>query len=199
MMRDEQAHWQALHAQIDQLAQQLAQADSLSAEQVAATLASRARQWAAAPPVAATDLLSVLVFGLGEHRYAFALEHVDEVLPLRQLTVLPGTPPFVRGIANVRGRILAVLDLACILERPPAGLAERTYLLVLQSAEMEFGLLVDRVLGVQQLARSAIQTQQAGLSGLARQLIIGISPEQWTVLDGARLLAEPSLCIEDRD
>ncbi len=56
-------------------------------------------------------LLELLEFRLASERYAVETRYVSEVHPLRDLTPLPGTPPFVRGIVNLRGRILPVYDL----------------------------------------------------------------------------------------
>ncbi|QNM97540.1 chemotaxis protein CheW [Chitinimonas koreensis] len=170
-----------------------------SAEQLAEERAERSRQWAAPPPAVAADTLVLLLFTLGEETYAVELAHVDTVLPIRQLTPLPGTPDFVRGIVGVRGRVVSVLDLRLLFALPRRGLADRNHLVVLRSAEMEFGLLADRIVGVQSLDPALLQTEQAGLAGLRRSVLRGIGPQQWQVLDGARLLAEPSLRIDDND
>jgi purine-binding chemotaxis protein CheW len=60
---------------------------------------------------AASARLEVVEFLLAQERYGIATRCVREVLPLVELTPLPGVPPFVLGIANVRGQIVSVLDL----------------------------------------------------------------------------------------
>ena len=88
----------------------------------------------------------MLRFGISGELYAIGSEHVAQVLPLSQYTPLPNTPPYVLGIVSVRGRIVSVLDLRVLFELPRASLSDRSFLLILHSAEMEFGLLIDRVL-----------------------------------------------------
>ena len=63
-----------------------------------------ARPQSSAP--APSTMLELLEFRLSVERYALEIRHVQDVHPLRELTPLPCTPPFVLGIVNVRGRIL---------------------------------------------------------------------------------------------
>src|SRR5438105_2245634 len=83
---------------------------TMNAKQI---LHARAQALARAPERAsATEAsLDVLEFRLGKERYAVESRYVREIIPLKTLTPLPCTPSFVAGIVNVRGRIVAVLDL----------------------------------------------------------------------------------------
>lgn len=86
-------------------------------------LRDRAHLLARPPEQAATadTQLEVLEFRLAQERYAVETRHVREVCPLKDLTPLPCTPPFVLGVVNVRGCILPVLDLKIFLSyRRPA-------------------------------------------------------------------------------
>src|SRR5690606_23225 len=100
---------------------------------------------------------------------------------------------------NVRGHIVSVLDLRVLFELPRGGLSDKNFLVVLQSPAMEFGLLIDRVLGVTRIDRGMVQTELASLSGVREAYLLGVTPEQWTVLDGARLLGDPSLRVAAED
>ncbi|MNE88155.1 CheW-like domain protein [compost metagenome] len=82
-----------------------------------------------------------------------------------------------------------------LFELPVGGLAERSFLLILHGAEMEFGLLIDRVLGVAQIHREALQGGPANLYGVRANYLLGVTSEQCTVLDGARLLGDPNLRV----
>src|SRR6202165_5083726 len=64
------------------------------------------------------DTLDALVFALGSELYALPATQVHEVRPLGWLTPLPGTPPFLAGLINVRGRIVPVVDLRPLLGLP---------------------------------------------------------------------------------
>ncbi|NQD95809.1 purine-binding chemotaxis protein CheW, partial [Pseudomonas sp. CrR25] len=127
--------------------------------------------------------------------YAIESEHVAEVMPLAQFTPLPGTPPHVLGIVNVRGHIVSLVDLRVLFELPISGLSDKNFMAILRSSEMEFGLLIDRVQGIARLRRDALQGELANLSGIRAAYLLGVTAEQCTVLDGERLLGDPSLRV----
>ncbi|WP_043238375.1 chemotaxis protein CheW [Stutzerimonas azotifigens] len=167
-----------------------------AAEERDQRLLERTRAWAVAPEAEQPDgWLEVLAFNLGGETYAVASEHVALVMPLSQYTPLPGTPPYVLGIVNVRGRIVSVLDLRVLFELPNEGLSDKNFLAILQGPEMEFGLLIDRVLGIRHIHRDALQKQVANLTGIRSAYLLGVTAGQWTVLDGARLLDDPGMRV----
>ena len=194
-MNNEQ-RWQRIHQRLGQFQQRLSSGFAIDAETRDARLSERTRQWAAsAEEEQSQGWLDVLSFRLGDELYAIESEHVAEVLPLTQFTPLPGTPPYVLGIVNVRGHIVSLLDLRVLFELPIGGLSDKNFLAILRSPEMEFGLLIDRVQGVARIRRDALQGEVANLSGVRAAYLLGVTAEQCTVLDGARLLDDPSLRV----
>lgn len=191
----EQKRWAQLHQRLADFEQRLLEGFDISPEERAARLQERSRQWAGVEEQAADDEFEVLRFGISGELYAIGSEHVAQVLPLTQYTPLPNTPAYVLGIVSVRGRIVSVLDLRVLFELPVDSLSERNFLLILQSAEMEFGLLIDRVLGIGQIRREGLQKDVANLSGVRANYLLGVTREQCTVLDGARLLGDPNLPV----
>lgn len=193
----EQARWAQLHERLAEFEQRLLEGFAISPQERAARLSERSRQWACVDQVQAPqDEFEVLRFGISDELYAIGSEHVAQVVPLHQYTPLPNTPAHVLGIVSVRGRIVSVLDLRVLFELPVgSSLSERNFLLILQSADMEFGLLIDRVLGIGQIRRAALQKDVANLSGIRANYLLGVTCEQCTVLDGARLLGDPNLPV----
>src|SRR5579862_5079064 len=114
-----------------------------------------ARPPASAP--AASTMLELLEFRLASERYAVETRHVQEVHPLRDLTPLPGTPPFVLGIVNVRGRILPVLDLKKFFELPEQGLTDLHRIIRVRGNDLELGLLADVIVGVRSVTVDSLQ------------------------------------------
>ncbi|MEX6504029.1 chemotaxis protein CheW [Pseudomonas zhanjiangensis] len=196
----DQQRWEQIHQRLAQFERRLAEGFALDPEERDRRLQARSRQWAA--PLAQEqdeDWLEVLSFSLGGEHYAIESEHVAEVLPLAQYTPLPGTPPYVLGIVNVRGHIVSLLDLRVLFELPLSGLADKNFMAILRDAQMEFGLLVDRVQGTSRLRRTELQTELANLTGVRAAYLLGVTAEQCTVLDGARLLADPQLRVMAED
>lgn len=92
-----------------------------------------------------------VVFEVAGQRLVAPIGEVSEVLSLPDLTKVPITQPWLLGIANVRGRLLALTDLAKFLTLPSSQLRQRLRkVLVIDQAEIFSGLVVDSVLGIQQ-------------------------------------------------
>ena len=166
---------------------------------VATTLRERARALARVVTPAGTDAdaLELVEFRLASERYAVETRHVHEVQVLRDLTPLPGTPAFMRGIVNLRGRIVPVIDLKRFFDLPEQGLTDLHRIIVVRGAELELGLLADVVTGVRKLARVDLQASLPTLSPIAADYLLGVSAERVVVLDLERILADPKIVVDD--
>ncbi|MDH4607668.1 chemotaxis protein CheW [Pseudomonas sp. BN102] len=192
--------WAQIHERLAEFERRIDSGFAISPEAREERLAARSREWARSTAQEQPDAwLEVLCFNLGQEVYAVEAQHVSAVLPLPQFTPLPGTPPFVLGIVNVRGHIVSVLDLRVFFELPMEGISDKNFLAVLRGREMEFGLLIDRVQGITRIQRDSLQSGLANLTGIRANYLLGVTPDQWTVLDGARLLGDSSLRIDAAD
>ncbi|MFV0498313.1 MAG: chemotaxis protein CheW [Candidatus Fimivivens sp.] len=86
-----------------------------------------------------------LTFYIGKTIYGVALENVLEIIGNQQTTRVPGTPAFVKGIINLRGRILPVIDVRIKMGVEAIEYDERTCIVVIIWNESLVGLIVDRV------------------------------------------------------
>lgn len=162
-------------------------------------LRARARTLAQVPerPAAAESRLDLLEFRLAQERYALETQYVQEVHPLRDLTALPGTPPFVLGIVNVRGRILPVFDLKKFFDLPEHGLTDLHRIILVSGNDVELGLLADVVVGVRNIAAAELQPSLPTLTGIRAQYLKGVTAERIVVLDFARVLSDPKIVVQD--
>jgi purine-binding chemotaxis protein CheW len=91
-----------------------------------------------------------LLFRVGDRLYGCDIGEAQEIIPLRALTRLPGAPPYVRGLINMRGTIVTVLDLGVRLDASRAPAREGSILLV-RHRDRLVGLIVDEVADVRPL------------------------------------------------
>jgi twitching motility protein PilI len=91
---------------------------------------------------------SGIAFRLGDRQLLVPVGEVIETLALPQLTAVPNTADWVNGIANVRGRLLTVLDLHGMLYDEVAQPGARSRVLVIDYEDVYFGLVVDEVHGL---------------------------------------------------
>jgi purine-binding chemotaxis protein CheW len=108
-----------------------------------------------------------VLFRSGGERFALPLDAVAEVVPPAATFVqVPRTPPSVRGAMNVRGRVVAVVDLAPLLGLPPTPGAPGQ-VLVLDRERRALGFLVDEVLGVEPVGEPDRAGEEPPVRGLA--------------------------------
>ena len=141
--------------------------------------------------------LEVLEFRLAQERYAVETPYVREVNPLRDLTPLPCTPPFVLGIVNVRGRILPVFDLKKFFALSEQGLTDLHRIIVVRGDDLEFGLLADVIVGVRSLPLESLQRSLPTLTGIRGDYLKGVTAERLMVLDLARIMADPKIIVHE--
>jgi purine-binding chemotaxis protein CheW len=168
----------------------------ITVEQRDAVFARRAEELAESPADENQDqdTLEALVFALGGELYALPANQVHEVRPLSLLATLPGTPAFLAGLINVRGRIVPVVDL-----RPLLGLntdSPSTSVVLAAHRSGHIGLLAGGRPTVRPLDLAELSDPPPGqLSGIDSSCIRGITPGLVIVLDAERLLADPRLVI----
>ena len=161
----------------------------------------RARAQALARPperaAVAAASLELLEFRLANECYALETRYVREVYPLKNLTPLPCTPPFLLGIVNVRGRILPVLDLKKFFELPEQGLTDLHRIILVQGHDLELGLLADVIAGVRIIPVDGLQASLPTLTGIRAEYLKGVTAERLVVLDLDRILADPKIIVHE--
>jgi purine-binding chemotaxis protein CheW len=141
--------------------------------------------------------LEVIEFGLAHERYALEAAFVSEVHPLENLTPLPGTPPFVAGIVNVRGRLLPVMDIKKFFDLPEQGITDTHQILLVRAEEMELGILADTVAGVRSIPLDVIQASLPTLTGIREEYLKGVTADRLVILDVARILADRRILVHE--
>lgn len=165
-------------------AEQLLQARALALARQTATVDTVAR-------------IEVVVFLLAYETYAIETAHVREVYPLRDLTPLPCTPPFVAGIINVRGQVLSVVDIKKFFDLPERGLTDLNKVVILSDGVMEFGILADSIVGVRTIPLDAIQPPLPTLTGIREDYLQGVTAERLVILDALKLLADDAIVVRE--
>ena len=94
-----------------------------------------------------TGNFQIIVFKQGEEEYALHIDQIKEVVITPTITRMPQTPSFVRGVANIRGNIIAIVDLEEMfgLKRTNANHIGKNFTLVVQSEDLKMGILVNEV------------------------------------------------------
>jgi purine-binding chemotaxis protein CheW len=142
--------------------------------------------------------LEVVEFVLAEEHYAVESRQVRDVYPLEQLTPVPCTPAFVRGIVNLHGEIVSVIDLKRFFDLPDKGLTDLNKIIVLESVSMCFGILADLIVGVHFVPVADIQASLPTLTGIREDYLKGVTPARLVILDAEALLADPNIVVHEQ-
>jgi purine-binding chemotaxis protein CheW len=126
----------------------------------------------------ATERTQFLGFRIAGEECAIAILRVREILEYETVTRVPATPPSIRGVINLRGRVVPVVDLAVKFGLPEAPITPRTCVVVvdavLQGQGMVMGLLTDAVSQVLDLPASEIEPPPTFGTGLRVDCLLGM-------------------------
>lgn len=165
--------------------------------EAARILDERARELARPGDVdlgAATGTLVVVRFLLRGAAHAVATVHVREIVHPGPLTPVPGAPPLLVGVVNLRGVLVPVFDLAALLGGAVASEpASHPLVLVLGNGGPDLAVSVDDALDVVSLPIATLAPAATGAASGPGALVLGLAPDRTIVLDGAALLADPRL------
>ena len=136
----------------------------------------------------ARSSLDVVAFALGQTTFVVDAVHVRAVCSLRLGTPRPGAVLLVRGLIEVGGRVVRLVDLAALLDLPAARDSGGDELVILGVGEKELGLVADRVLGVRSILESQIGPLPSPWSRGGDALLCGATDDRALVVDVERLL-----------
>jgi len=119
------------------------------------------------------ELIRVLIFSLAKEYYAIELASAKQVAYLGSVTRVPTAPAFIRGITNLGGQIIPLVDISFLLGVAPLDMAKYLKYIVIESGQNLFGILVDQIEGAAELEKSALQPPLATLKAKLLEFTIG--------------------------
>lgn len=86
-----------------------------------------------------------LTFLIGKESYGIEIKYVTEIIGMQAITTVPELPEYIKGIINLRGKIIPVMDVRLRFKREPREYNDRTCIIVIDIGEISIGLIVDSV------------------------------------------------------
>jgi purine-binding chemotaxis protein CheW len=148
--------------------------------------------------VAAADrpTAQYLTFGLGKEVFAMDIRTVREIIQYGPTTTVPLMPGFVRGVINLRGAVVPVIDLQARFGRAPALIGKKTCIVIFDAVRsgerVELGLLVDAVSEVIEIAPQQIEPPPNFGTAVRRDFIQGMGK----VADRFVIILEPDRAFD---
>lgn len=136
----------------------------------------------------------LVTFVLGEEEFALPIESVREIIRAGRITAVPRTPDFVKGILNLRGSIVPVIDLRCKFGYLGRAVDEQVRILICEGGNSVVGLMVDGVKEVAKIGMSSIEaTPDVLVKDSIQSFVAGIakfsSERNVILLDPIRVLS----------
>jgi len=136
-----------------------------------------------------------LTFMLGTEEYGIEIKYVTEIINLQPITVVPEVPAYMKGIINLRGTIIPVMDVRLRFQKEPREYNDRTCIIVIHFGDVTIGLIVDSVAEVLNIADGDIvdppnmnQTSQRYIRGIGK-----VNGQVKLLLDCSMLLGDDDL------
>ena len=141
-----------------------------------------------------TILGKVMTFNIGDQIYGIDIQYVTEIIGLQHITKVPHVPEYIKGIINVRSKVVPIVDIRTRFGKPEIPYTSRTCIITLSFNETSVGIIVDSVADVEDIHTSDIsatpQNKNVNENNFIQYMIRGKNNNTKLILDVAKLLDE---------
>lgn len=116
-----------------------------------------------------------IVFALGEEHYAIPILSVQSIIGYAAPSPVPNTPPYMKGIVNLRGDVIPIIDMRMRFNFPERAYDDSTVVVIIEIAQKKYGLVVDEVSDVVAIPNENLQTDFDLQTGIQRRYIKAIT------------------------
>jgi len=136
-----------------------------------------------------------LTFVIGKEVYGIEIKYVTEIIGIQQITEVPELPQYIKGIINLRGKIIPVLDVRLRFKKEPMEYNDRTCIVVVDIKDISVGLIVDSVAEVVSIPENNIVPPPEANTGFSNHYIKEIGK----VGDEVKLLLDCNKLLNDEE
>jgi purine-binding chemotaxis protein CheW len=145
-----------------------------------------------------SDFSEGLIFRLANENFIIEIEYTNEVITAGEVTYLPCTPPYINGLINIRGKIIAIVDLKIFFNLPKSFDNAKSNVIVVEYDDIELGILVDDIVGRADIETIAIQKNIHTITDIDTNYIKGVLPDRLVILDIKQIIKDKGLLINEQ-
>ena len=119
-------------------------------------------------------LSQIVSFRLAREEYGVDIMHVQEIILIGQVTEMPQVPDYVRGLINLRGHVIPIIDLRVRFGLEVSEQTEHSRIIVLNVNKKTIGIVVDEVDEVLRINSDQIEPAPPGIAGIGQQYVSGL-------------------------
>ncbi len=136
-------------------------------------------------------------FVLSRQSFAFDVQYVEEVFQIKSVLPVPGTPPYIVGIASLRGPLISIIDLRhlCNLHEKAVMGSDKT--LIIRTPSMRVGVMTDEVTGLDFVPDDDITRESPIFSHIPRRFVEGITRDGTIILNCTNLFTMETMEVSE--
>lgn len=119
--------------------------------------------------------MKVIVFTLAHEEYGIEVDRVRTIERMCPITRVPKTPDFVKGVINLRGIVIPVIDLRGRFGLPETELTDNSRIIIVAANDLEVGFIVDSANDVMDVMSDTIETPPEVLGGIKAKYLSGVA------------------------
>lgn len=147
----------------------------------------------------ATQQDKYVTFKSGNEYFALKIEYVNEIIVFQEITEIPESEDFIKGLINLRGKIIPVIDVRVRFKQEPMEYNDRTCIIVINVKDMVVGLIVEKVAEVVEIHQEDILPPPSATIGheekTQNKYVYGIGK----VGEEVKLLLDPDKLLKDEE
>ena len=138
-----------------------------------------------------------VTFKSGNEYFAIKIEYVNEIIVYQEITEMPESEDYIKGLINLRGKIIPVIDVRVRFKQPELPYNDRTCIIVITVKDMVVGLIVEKIAEVVEITEDNILVSQSlgNMDKAQNSYMYGIGK----VGESVKLLLDPEKLIKDDD
>ncbi|GAB4133223.1 MAG: chemotaxis protein CheW [Thermogutta sp.] len=118
--------------------------------------------------------LQLVSFRLGQEEYGVEITKVQEIILMGEITKVPQTPEYIKGLINLRSSVIPIVDLRLRFGLPPQDTSDETRIMVVNVRGKTIGIIVDAVSEVLRINKDQIAPPPPTVAGLGREYLTGL-------------------------
>ena len=121
-----------------------------------------------------TGTMQLVSFSLAQEEYGIEITKVQEIILMGEITRVPQTPPYIKGLINLRSTVIPIVDLRLRFELPQEEATDETRIMVVNVTGKTIGIIVDAVSEVLRVSQDQIAAPPPTVAGLGKEYLTGL-------------------------
>jgi purine-binding chemotaxis protein CheW len=118
--------------------------------------------------------MQLVSFRLAQEEFGIEITKVQEIILMGEITRVPQTPPYIKGLINLRSTVIPIVDLRCRFNLAEQEVSDETRIMVVNVAGKTIGIIVDAVSEVLRISGEQIAPPPPTVAGLGREYLTGL-------------------------